>query len=100
MNWVNAIKRYRAAVPAKVLPKEVNALKPGQQVLFIRPLTEGVANWSAPWTLEIRRRSAQWGAILQADVNAGVLRKEAWAPHNYRGSCCIADAAVLYKKVS
>jgi mannosyltransferase len=99
MNWVNAEARYQAAAPAKVLPPLLNSLKPGQQVLFIRPLTEGVENWEAPWTSLIRRRSAQWGAIIQADVNSGLLQKEAWAPHHYRGSCCIADAAVLYKKV-
>jgi mannosyltransferase len=99
MNWVNAMSRYQAATPSKVLPPLLKSLKPGQQVLFIRPLTEGVENWEAPWTSLIRRRSAQWGEIIQADVNSGLLQKEAWAPHNYRGSCCIADAAVLYKKV-
>lgn len=97
MDWVDAMKRYRASVPSKVLPKLLNSLKPGQQVLYIRPLTEGVSNWEAPWTSLIRRRSAQWGAILAADRQ---LKREAWAPHNYRGSCCIADAAVLYEKVS
>ena len=96
MNWVDAMKRYEAATPSKVLPPMLNALKPGQQVLFIRPLTEGVANWNAPWTKEIRRRSAQWGAIIAADKQ---LVQEAVAPANYRGSCCIADSAVLYKKV-
>jgi mannosyltransferase len=99
VNWVDAMDRYRASDPFKVLPPEVNALKPGQQLLFIRPLTEGVTNWEAPWTLMIRRRSAQYGEILQADVNSGLLQQETWAPHYYRGSCCIADAAVLYKKV-
>jgi mannosyltransferase len=97
MNWVDAIKRYRASNPEKVLTKELSSLKPGQQVLFIRPLTEGTANWSAPWTELIRRRAAQWGAILAADKQ---LKLEAWAPHNYRGANSIADAAVLYKKVS
>lgn len=96
MNWVNAQARYEASVPDKVLPALLNSLKSGQQILFIRPLTEGISNWEAPWTSLIRRRSAQWGAILAADKQ---LKPEAWAPHNYRGSCCIADAAVLYKKV-
>jgi hypothetical protein len=96
MDWVDAYKRYQAANPEKVLTRELNSLKPGQQVLFIRPLTEGVANWSAKWTRLIRRRSAQWGEILAADPQ---LKREAWAPHHYRGACCIADAAVLYKKV-
>jgi mannosyltransferase len=96
MNWVNALTRYKNAIPSKVLPPILNALRPGQQLLFIRPLTEGAQNWQAPWTVLIRRRSAQWGAIIAADKS---LVREAWAPHNYRGACCVADSAVLYKKV-
>jgi hypothetical protein len=96
MNWVDAMKRYRASDPSKVVPAMLNALKPGQQLLFIRPLTEGLANWEAPWTQLVRRRSAQWLEIIGKDKQ---LVEEAWAPVNYRGSCCIADSAILYKKV-
>lgn len=96
MNWVNAMKRYRAAKPANVVPKLLNSLKDGQQLLFIRPLTEGTAGWVAPWTKEIRRRSAQWGQIITKDKQLVI---EATAPENYRGACCVADAAILYKKV-
>jgi mannosyltransferase len=95
VNWVNALPRYRAAIPAKVVPPMLNALKKGQQVLYIRPLTEGVQGWDAPWTAEIRYRSAQWGKILSADKQ---LTVEATAPHNYRGACCVADSAILYVK--
>ncbi|MCL2418078.1 MAG: glycosyltransferase family 39 protein [Conexibacteraceae bacterium] len=95
MNWINAMPRYRAATPSKVLPPMLNKLKPGQQVLYIRPLTEGVLGWKAPWTREIRRRSAQWGAILGADKQLQVV---ATAPHNYRGACCVANSAILYVK--
>ncbi|MDE3134764.1 MAG: glycosyltransferase family 39 protein [Acidobacteriota bacterium] len=95
MNWINALPRYKAANPAKVLPAELNKLKHGQQVLYIRPLTEGVAGWKAPWTSEIRTRSAQWGTILSHDKQ---LKAKAWAPHNYRGACCVADSAILYVK--
>jgi mannosyltransferase len=95
VNWVNAMTRYRAATPSKVVPELLNSLKPGQQLLFIRPLTEGVANWEAPWTQLIRRRTAEFFQILDADKQ---FKQEAWAPHNYRGACCIADSAVLYKK--
>ena len=45
----------------------INSLKPGQQLLFIRPMTEGAQNWQAPWTVLVRRRSAQWGAIIAGD---------------------------------
>jgi MFS family permease len=95
VNWINALSRYRGANPAKVVPAELNQLKAGQQVLYIRPLTEGVQGWDAPWTSEIRTRSAQWGKILSADPQ---LTVEAWAPHNYRGACCVADSAILYVK--
>lgn len=97
MNWINAMPRYAAENVTKVLRPELNALKPGQQLLWIRPLTEGESNWEAPWTVMVRRRSAQYGAIIAADKQ---LVAEAWAPHNYRGSCCIANSAVLYRKVS
>ncbi|HET9720903.1 MAG TPA: hypothetical protein VFP55_12560 [Solirubrobacteraceae bacterium] len=98
MDWVNALKRYRDANPFKIVPPILNSLKPGQQVLFIRPMTEGALNWKAPWTELIRLRSAQWGEIISADKQL-VQEPGNWAPHNYFGACCVADSAVLYKKV-
>jgi hypothetical protein len=62
--------------------------------LFVRPLTEGAKNWRASWTQLVRRRSAQWGQLLESDAH---LKPIAWAPHTYRGSCCVADSAVLYQ---
>jgi mannosyltransferase len=99
MDWVNALDRYRNAAPAKILPPLLNGLQPGQQVLFVRPLTEGEVNWKASWTELIRLRAAQWGEIIQSYVRRKLLVQEYWAPHNYRGACCVADSAVLYKKV-
>jgi mannosyltransferase len=100
MNWVNALKRLTDTNPERTLSPLVARLTPGQRLLFIRPLTEGAQNWQAPWTEMVRRRSAQWGAILTRDVADGILKPVAWAPHNYRGACCVADSAVLYQKVS
>jgi mannosyltransferase len=97
MNWVNALKRYKQTNPWKVVPRLLASVKVGQQVLFIRPMTEGAGSWTAPWTRLVRRRSAQWGGIIGADKQ---LVREAWAPHTYRGACCVADSALLYKKVS
>lgn len=97
MNWVDALNRLRDAQPARALNPLLATLKVGQKVLFVRPLTEGVKNWGAPWTQLVRRRSAQWGAMLEADHTL----KQVWvAPHNYRGACCVADSAVLYEKVA
>jgi mannosyltransferase len=98
MNWVDVDTRLKEASPQTTLAPLVASLRPGQQLLYVRPLTEGVKNWQAPWTELIRRRSAQWGAILQADVHSGILRVVALAPHYYRQAPDIADSAVLYKK--
>jgi mannosyltransferase len=99
-DWVDALKRLQHTNPASTLGALVNGLHPGQQLLYVRPLTEGAQNWQAPWTKLVRRRSAQWGQLLTIDVSNGTLAPVAWAPHNYRGACCVADSALLYRKVS
>jgi hypothetical protein len=100
MDWVYALKHLRASQPSAVLDPLVASLKPGQQLLFVRPLTEGAQNWKSNWTALVRRRSAQFGQILQNDVNRGILRQVDWAPHNYRGASILADSAVLYQKAT
>ncbi len=100
MNWVDALKRLQNTPPAPTLDPLVASLRPGQQLLYIRPLTEGAQNWKAPWTSLVRLRAAQWGQILQNDVHQGVLKAVAVAPHNYRGASILAYSAVLYQKVS
>jgi hypothetical protein len=100
MNWSGAMGRLQGAAPRSILDPLVASLKPGQQLLYVRPLTEGAKNWKGPWTQLVRRRSAQWGQILTSDVAQGRLKPIAWAPHNYRSACCVASAAVLYQKAS
>jgi MFS family permease len=92
-NWVFALKRLQNASPQATLEGLLASLQPGQRLLFVRPLTEGAKNWKAPWTSLVRRRSAQWGAILARDPK---LKPIAWAPHSYRTACCVADSAILY----
>lgn len=94
MNWVLALKRLQNADPQATIATLLANLKPGQQVLYVRPITRIVHNWQAPWTRLVRRRSAQWGAILSSDPH---LEPIAWAPHFYRTACCVADSAVLYR---
>ena len=100
MNWVDAKTRLQNASPAATLDPLIASLRPGQQLLFVRPLTEGAQNWDEPWTQLVRRRSAQWGAILQAEVDGGVLKPVAVAPHNYIQACCVANSAVLYDRTA
>jgi mannosyltransferase len=97
MNWVDALDRLEAAQPQQVLPRLLARLRPGQKVLFVRPLTEGVQNWKAPWTQLVRRRSAQWGAILASDTS---LRQLQVAPQFYRGASTVGNSAVLYEKTA
>jgi mannosyltransferase len=97
MNWVDALDRLRAAQPRATLGPLLANLRPGQKVLFVRPLTEGIVNWKAPWTKLVRRRSAQWGAILAGDTS---LRKLTVAPVFYRGASTVGNSAVLYEKVT
>jgi mannosyltransferase len=99
MDWVGALKRLTDTNPQQGAAAVVDRLAPGQDLLYIRPLTEGAQNWEAPWTQMVRRRAAQWGAAFTADVARGTLRPIAWAPHHYRGACCVANSAVLYQKV-
>jgi mannosyltransferase len=100
MNWSDAQARLHDAAPRTTLGPLIASLKRGQQLLFVRPLTEGVSNWQQPWTELVRRRAAQWGQILTNDVASGTLKPIAWAPHNYRSACCVADSATLYEKTS
>lgn len=97
MDWVDALDRLEAAQPSEVLPGLLANLRPGQKVLFVRPLTEGVTNWKAPWTQLVRRRSAQWGAILASDAT---LRQVQVAPQFYRGASTVGNSAVLYEKTA
>ncbi len=48
MNWVYALRRLRNSKPAATLDPLLASLKPGQQLLYVRPLTEGAQNWQAP----------------------------------------------------
>jgi hypothetical protein len=94
MDWVFALRRLQHTDPQATLAPLLASLRPGQRLLFVRPLTEGAKNWQASWTRLVRRRSAQWGYLLATDPH---LRPIAVAPHTYRGSCCVADSAVLYQ---
>lgn len=98
MNWDNAQSRLERTTPGPALARIVASLAPGQQLLYIRPLTEGEKNWRSTWATLVRRRAAQWGQLLSQDVASGTLTQVASAPENYPGDCCIANSAVLYRK--
>jgi mannosyltransferase len=98
MNWVNAYTRLKDASPQIEFTSLVASLKPGQRLLYTRPLTEGAKAWNARWSRLVRRRAAQWGALIAADPQLKPIAG-AVAPHNYRSACCVADNAIVYSKV-
>ena len=97
MNWDNAYARLANSNPRAVLDGLVAKLAPGQHLLYIRPLTEGEDAWTSNWAALVRRRAAQWGALLASDPELRAV-PGAWAPHSYEGSCCIASSALLFTK--
>ena len=98
VNWDNAYSRLTDTNPRPALNSLVATMTPGQRLMYTRPLTEGVKSWLASWPKLVRRRAAQWGALMAADPQLREIAG-AVAPHNYRGACCVADSAVVYAKV-
>ena len=56
----------QAAKPTPTENALVATLKPGEKILAIFPIIR-TARWGAPWTSEVRRRSAQWQRVLDRD---------------------------------
>jgi mannosyltransferase len=98
MNWVNAYSRLLDANPRQTLAGLLPTLRPGQHLLYTRPLTEGVKSWSQQWAVLVRRRAAQWGELLATDPQ---LRQVAGAtaPHDYTAAWGVGDSAIVYTKL-
>jgi mannosyltransferase len=95
MDWRDSVDRMKATSPGPAVERLVATLRPGQHVLLVRPLTEGVSNWTEPWTKLVRRRSAQWGEILATDRR---LKRVGIAPRYYKFATTVGNSAVLYQK--
>jgi mannosyltransferase len=65
-DWRDALDRLKAARPTPTEDALVATLKPGQKLLAIFPIIR-TARWGAPWTSEVRKRSAQWQRVLDRD---------------------------------
>jgi mannosyltransferase len=94
MDWRDALEDLRQADPGRTLAGLLERVPPGGHVLFVAPVTEDRRDWRAPWTQLVRRRSAQWGALLE---DTG-MRQVATAPLFYRESLTIGLRAVLYRR--
>ncbi len=97
VNWDDALGRLQRADPAAVVARAVSLLRPGQQLLYIRPLTEEVSSWTERWSALVRRRAAQLGEALATDPQVAWAGRM-FAPHNYRDSIYLPSSALLFVK--
>jgi len=95
MDWRHALEDLRRIKPAPTLAALLARVPRGGRVLFVAPVTEHRWDWRAPWTELVRRRGAQWGALLEATPG---LRQAAAAPRFYRESLTVGLYAVLYHR--
>jgi mannosyltransferase len=65
-DWRDALDRFKAAKPTPTEDALVRTLQPGQKLLAVFPIVR-TARWGAPWTSEVRKRSAQWQRVLERD---------------------------------
>jgi mannosyltransferase len=65
-DWRDALGRLKAAKPTPTEDALVRTLQPGEKILAIFPIIR-TARWGAPWTSEVRKRSAQWQRVLDRD---------------------------------
>jgi mannosyltransferase len=94
MDWRDALEELRRADPARELAALLARVPPGGQLLYVAPVTEERRDWRAPWTSLVRRRAAQWGALLE---DSG-MRPVAAAPRFYREALTVGLRAVLYRR--
>lgn len=65
-DWRHALDRLQRAQAEEVWAQMRGTVKPGQRVLLFVPLLRS-ANWEAPWTWLVRKRSKDWQRVLDAD---------------------------------
>lgn len=65
-DWRHALDRLQRAQAQDVWAGMRGNVKSGQRVLLFVPLLRS-ANWEAPWTWLVRKRSKDWQRVLDAD---------------------------------
>jgi mannosyltransferase len=95
-DWVDALDRLKATTPSKNLTPVLATVPVGGHVLLMRPVIGAQAGWRAPWTKEVRRKSAEWTAAMQRDKHFKLTGrwpklKTGYAPRGLR--------ALLYTRV-
>lgn len=66
-DWRDAMKRLRRAKAPGRLKKLLDTLPTGTRLLLVTPVVLQPSQWRAPWMRLVRKRSAQWRAVLRRD---------------------------------
>ena len=94
MDWRDAHDRLQAARPEETEDALVAAMHGNQRLLAVFPVIRS-ADWGAPWTSLVRKRSAQWQRVLDRDKR---LSRVLAAPH-LNGRRPKGVRLVLYQKL-
>ena len=99
-DWRDALDRLKAAEPTPTETRScADAEARRRQILPSSPIIR-TARWGAPWTSEVRKRSAQWQRVLDRDkrlsrtLAAPVTRGQAAAQGRSRGALRAQMSAV------
>ena len=76
MDWRDALDRLHAAKARPTARATVDSLERGQELILVQPILR-TAQWGAPWTSLVRKRSVRWERALDADRR---VRREAVVP--------------------
>jgi mannosyltransferase len=67
MDWRDVTDKLRKTRAKYDLVPILDGMPVGRQLYLIRPITSREAEWQAPWTSLVKRRSAQWIHVLDRD---------------------------------
>ena len=74
-DWRDGPERMRAATATRQLEPIIARLRPGEQILLVRPFISRPKSWRAAWTKEVAGRSIEWQGALLGDPRLELLMK-------------------------
>lgn len=94
-DWRDALDRFKRARPAGTLDALVSTVPPGGRLILVLPIIR-TADWRAPWTSLVRRRSGQWQRDADRDPD---LRRLMAIPSFGSGHLPRGVRTVVYERV-
>jgi hypothetical protein len=74
MDWRDAVVRLRASHTPTQLSPLIRALRPGERLLLVSPVTRK-SGWKTRWTKLVKRRARQWEHVLAGDHRLYPIKK-------------------------